>query len=146
MRFEDQVVFGVEDVAQLDGGTAVVIDDVEVIELDAGLHHQRDDARPHVIQTYLGEGRTVGGNRSPGPVRRCRGETTQRLERATRYRNLGADDVHRAVSATAAGGVLGHLQQPCTAARHDVVGKDGRVVRARHAAVQVDFGVSRLDI
>src|SRR4051794_28693051 len=102
MRFEDQVVFGVEDVAQLDGGIAVVIDDVEVIEvieLDAGLHHQRDDARPHVIQAYLGEGRTVGGNRSPGPVRRCRGETTQRLERATRYRNLGADDVRRAVSA-----------------------------------------------
>lgn len=39
------VILGVEDMAQFCGGVVAVLDDVDVIELDAGLHHQRDD--PH---------------------------------------------------------------------------------------------------
>jgi hypothetical protein len=72
MCFEDQLLFGVEDVAQLGGGAALVVDDVEVVELDAGLHHQGNDARPDVFQTQFGEGRPVRGDRSPGTVGWCR--------------------------------------------------------------------------
>ncbi len=86
----------VEDAAQLGGGVALVVDDVEVVELDAGLHHQGDDPRPDVVAAQLGEGRAVGGDRAPGPVGGGRGERVERLVRPAGDGHLGADDVHRA--------------------------------------------------
>ena len=74
VRLEDQVVLVVEDATQVGGGAALVVDDVQVVELDAGLHDQRDHARPDVVEPELGEGRAVRGDGAPGAVGRRRGE------------------------------------------------------------------------
>ena len=57
VRLEDQVRLVVEDVAQFGGGGVLVVDDAEVVELDAGLHDERDDAWPHVVEARVGERR-----------------------------------------------------------------------------------------
>ena len=85
-------------------------------------------------------------DRPPGPVGWRRGEAVERFVRSAGDRHLGADDIHRTVDADAVAVSSATCNSRAAAARHDLVGKDGRVVCTRHAAVQVDLGVARLDV
>ena len=96
VRLEDQVGFGVEHVPQLGGGAVHVVDDVEVVEFDAGLHHQGDDPRPDVGQAQFGERRAVGVDGPLGAVGGRRDECAQRFVCPAGDGHLGADDVDRA--------------------------------------------------
>ena len=96
VRLEDQVVLVVEDASQFGGGVALVVDDVEVVELDAGLHDQGDDAGPDVVEPEVGEGFAVGVDGAAGAVGGGGGEDVEGLVGAAGDGHLGADDVHRA--------------------------------------------------
>jgi hypothetical protein len=96
VRLEDEVVLGVEHGAQLHGRVAAVVEHVDVVELDSGLHHQGDDAWPDVSEAEVGEGRPVRVDGPACPVGGCRGEVFQCFVGAAGDRYLGADDVHRA--------------------------------------------------
>ena len=66
--------------------------------------------------------------------------------RSAGHRHLRADDVHRSAGAAAVCRVFGDPQQAGGPTGDDLVGEDGRIVGAGHAAVQMDLGVARLDV
>lgn len=77
--FEDYRRLAVEDVLQLGGAAAVVVDDLLVVELDARLGDERADARPDVGEAHLGQGVPVGAERLAGRLGARGGELAEGL-------------------------------------------------------------------
>ena len=95
MRFKDGVREFVGNIGQRLCAFGAVVFDAVVVEFDAGLDDEADDARPDVIaQAVRGEGFAVDAVGSAGGVRRGRGDTVEGFFGAARYGDFGADDVH----------------------------------------------------
>ena len=120
----------------------VVDVDAGIAELDAGLHHEGDDAAEGLAETVATEGRLVHRERVLGCLRRRHDQMVRGVRRAAGHRNLGPDDVDGRSMPRARGRGLGSRGEAGGACRDDVVVQHGRVVGAAHAGVEMDLGVA----
>ncbi len=125
---------------------SVVVLHRAVVEINARLHDHCDHAPPSPAQCVRGEGAAVhlesqGGSLGPGN----RDPATEGGF-AARHRHLGADHVDRRRQTRRLRGGLGHLGEYGRPLRDHLVGERGRIVSARHAAVQMDLVETRGDV
>ena len=119
-----------------------------VVKFDAGLDDQRHDARPDVIaEAVCGEGFAVDAVGGARGVRRGRRDAIERFFRPAGHGNFGADDVNQRHGAGHSGArVFGDAAEAGGAFGDGRVRQRHRVAGAAHAAIEVDFFVTGLDV
>src|SRR5665647_2835021 len=144
---EDHVRLVRKHLAQIRRSLALVVDDAQVVELHARLHHKGHDAWPHVVEALLGDRLAVAPQRGSRGIGSGRLELFERLVGTTGHGNLGADDVEELADQTLRGdGVLRDPDQPGSPIRGQVIGNGRRIVSAAEGAVQVDLGETGGDV
>ena len=123
-----------------------VIDDVAMIEFDARLHHDRDDAIPRIGQSGRGENLPVRLDRRARRVGRRHRNRIEFLGGAARHRHLGADHIDRRLAAGFRMGALGDRAEPRRALRHRRVRQRRRIAGAGHRAIEMDLAKARAHI
>ena len=148
MRFKDGVREVVGDGGQRGGAFGAVVFNAVMVKFNAGLDDERDNPCPDILtEAVCGEGVFMHG---VGGARRIwcgRGNAVERFFRPARYGHFGTDDVnerHRAGHGGA--GVFGDAAEAGGAFGDGGVRQRHQVARAAHAAIEVDFFVTGLDV
>ena len=118
-----------------------------MVELNAGLYHQRDDTGPDGIESLLFKGVTMGFQCRSCGLRRGDSQFGERLMGSARYRHFSANHINQIRLAKMSNAVLfGNLRQARGTFRDDGIGQWHGIALAGHAAIKVDFFESGGDI
>lgn len=134
--FKDKAVGRLEEAGEIAGFFGGVVDDSVVVELDAGLDDQADDARPCCTETAGVKGFAVDAEGFGGGGRGGDGEALHAFRGAAGDGDLGADDVH---GRGTGGGVFGGFAEIGGAGGDELLGEWGGVVGAGHAGVEMEL-------
>ena len=133
---------------QLGGGGGVVVKDLFVTELHAGLNHHSNDVLHAIAHALFGPDALVGGNGIPERLRLGDGQRVLRLGGAARNGHLAADDEHGTHGVRLFGlqlliAAYGRLVQHRAPAGDDLgLQQTLGVISDLHAGVQMNFGES----
>ena len=148
MRFKDGVRKVVGDRRECGGAFGAVVFDAVMVKFDAGLDDQRHDPRPDVIaEAVRGEGVFMYGVGGARGVRRGRRDAIERFFRPAGHGYFGADDVNQRHGAGHSGArVFGDAAEAGGTFGDSRVWQRHRITGAAHAAIEVDFFVTGLDV
>ena len=148
MRFKDGVRKVVGDRRECGGAFGAVVFDAVMVKFNAGLDDERDYARPDVVaETVRGEGVFMHGVGGARRIRCGRGNAVERFFRPAGDGHFGADDVHqRHRAGHGRARVFGDAAEAGGAFGDGRVRQRHRIAGAAHAAIEVDFFVTGLDV
>jgi hypothetical protein len=139
MRLEDELRIGGNEAAQHTCALRHIVDDLVMIELDAGLHDQCDHAWPCSFETRSRKCIAMCSNRRAGGLRRRDSQLVQLLGRTAGHWHFGADDIHGRLAAHLSPGTLGDSAQLRGALGKRRLWQGVCVVAARHRAVEMNL-------